>query len=80
MNRVPTMREIAEYNAQEEALLRMLVQPLCERHGYGRMMQLISGWWAQKDPIGALTVGPCIGQKATGEAVQKLLKRKRRAP
>lgn len=54
--------------------------------GYGRMMQLISEHWRQKDPFGALTVGPCYGDpiaddraslraenEAMREAVQRVL-------
>lgn len=35
------------------------VERLCETHGYGRVMQIASDLWRKKDPIGALTVGPC---------------------
>lgn len=58
---VPTDREIAEFNAHEEAELRRLILPLCEKHGFGRVMQLVSRWWEERDPIGALTVGDAIG-------------------
>lgn len=32
-----------------------------EKHSYmyGRLMQIISQLWQEKDPVGALTVGPC---------------------
>lgn len=29
--------------------------------GFGRMMQLVSDYWRAKDPVGALSVGPCCG-------------------
>lgn len=29
--------------------------------GFGRMMQLVSDYWRTKDPVGALSVGPCFG-------------------
>jgi len=32
---------------------------ICERIGYGRVMQIAANAWYKKDPIGALTVGPC---------------------
>lgn len=30
--------------------------------GYGRMMQIVSHIWHEKDPVGALVVGPCYKQ------------------
>mgnify|MGYP000642368484 CR=1 FL=1 len=35
------------------------IKVLCERFGYGRVMQVASDLWQSKDPIGALVVGPC---------------------
>lgn len=37
---------------------------LCDRFGYGRVMQIAADAWASKDPIGALTVGACAGTVA----------------
>lgn len=34
---------------------------VCETWGYGNVMQVIANAWADKDPLGALTVGPCRG-------------------
>lgn len=31
---------------------------LCERYGYGRIMQIASELWIAKDPNAALTLGP----------------------
>lgn len=40
--------------------------------GFGRMMQLISDYWRTKDPVGALTVGPCFGPKPEDVKVSQL--------
>lgn len=32
---------------------------LCERYGYGAVMGAAARAWKDKDPVGALTVGPC---------------------
>lgn len=32
---------------------------LCERYGYGAVMDAAARLWARKDPRGAFTVGPC---------------------
>lgn len=37
------------------------VEQLCERIGYGAVMDAAARLWFKKDPIGALTVGPCAG-------------------
>jgi hypothetical protein len=34
------------------------VLAICERWGYGNVMQVIADAWRDKDPTGALTVGP----------------------
>jgi hypothetical protein len=34
---------------------------ICKKIGFGRVMQLAADRWAEIDPIGALTVGPCKG-------------------
>ena len=33
----------------------------CAAIGYGRVMQMASQAWCRRDPLGALTVGPCVG-------------------
>ncbi len=35
---------------------------LCEQHGFGAVMQSASEQWIKRDPVGALTVGPCAAQ------------------
>jgi len=47
---------------EDEALI--LLQRLCERHGYGWIMQQASRMWREKDPIGAISLGPCYGSLA----------------
>ena len=37
------------------------VQALCLRYGYGRVMQIASELWRQRDPIGAIALGECYG-------------------
>jgi hypothetical protein len=34
---------------------------LCEREGFGRVMQIAADEWKRRDPVGALTIGPCVG-------------------
>lgn len=36
------------------------IECLCERLGYGAVMDAAARLWVRKDPIGALTVGPCV--------------------
>ena len=38
-----------------------LVAALCERIGYGAVMDSAARQWRKKDPVGAFLVGPCIG-------------------
>ncbi len=45
----------------QESVPMVTIQALCEAHGYGYVMQMASTLWKMKDPIGALTVGPCAG-------------------
>jgi hypothetical protein len=35
------------------------VKELCERIGYGAVMDSAARQWRKKDPVGAFTVGPC---------------------
>lgn len=37
------------------------VLALCERHGFGAVMDSAQRQWARKDPVGAFTIGPCVG-------------------
>lgn len=39
------------------------VAALCERYGYGAVMNAASRLWARKDSVGAFYVGGCIGIK-----------------
>ncbi len=39
--------------------VREIIQ-LCDRFGFGRVMQIVAEEWAKRDPVGALTVGPAI--------------------
>lgn len=36
------------------------LKEFCEKHGYGLVMQWAVQWWKEKDPTGALTVGPTV--------------------
>jgi hypothetical protein len=36
-----------------------VVRELCEHIGYGNVMSTASALWAEKDPVGAHTTGPC---------------------
>lgn len=50
------------------------VQELCERLGYGFVMDSAARQWKQKDPIGAFTIGPCVAiAKAESERAMKLV-------
>ncbi len=44
-------------SAREDAEVRAL----CERVGYGAVMDAASRLWIRKDPLGAFVVGPCAG-------------------
>ena len=37
-----------------------LIRDLCERIGYGAVMDSAARLWRQKDPLGAFTIGPCV--------------------
>ena len=43
--------------APEDAMVR----ELCERFGYGAVMDSAARQWREKDPDGAFSVGPCVG-------------------
>ena len=44
------------------------VRLLCERYGYGAVMDSAARQWREKDPIGAFMVGPCVGTMASALA------------
>lgn len=44
-------------NAPEDAF----IQELCERIGYGAVMDSASRLWMRKDPMGAFIIGGCAG-------------------
>jgi len=44
------------------------VEALCERYGYGAVMDAASRLWARKDSMGAFYIGGCIGMKTDREA------------
>lgn len=44
------------------------VAALCERHGYGAVIDAASRLWARKDCMGAFYVGGCIGFRSEDEA------------
>lgn len=44
------------------------VAVLCERYGYGAVMDAASRLWARKDGIGAFYIGGCIGMKTDDQA------------
>lgn len=52
--------ERTDINAPEDAV----VQALCERIGYGAVMDAAARLWGRKDGVGAFTVGPCRGTVA----------------
>jgi hypothetical protein len=47
---------------------RRLVITLCEEFGFGWVMQCAADEWARLDPLGALTVGPCVELLEPGSA------------
>lgn len=72
------LREAQKWQDEQRArafLRRFVVAPedravaeLCERHGYGAVMDAASRIWARKDGIGAFYVGGCIGFRNDEEA------------
>ncbi len=44
-----------------EAIDIGLIQSVCRRIGYGRVMQIASESWRRVDPMGAISMGPCFG-------------------
>ena len=72
------LREAQKWQDEQRArafLRRFIVAPedravadLCERHGYGAVMDAASRIWAREDGIGAFYVGGCIGFRSYEEA------------
>lgn len=73
----PDFAAIARMNRLEEERLRPLIEPLCREHGYGRIMQLVSEWWRERDPVCAISLGPCYGT-LEAEAKRKTKRKKGR--
>lgn len=46
---------------------------LCEKVGYGRVMEIAATAWHQKDPAGALTIGPACGLPPTATSERTTL-------
>lgn len=44
-------------NAPEDEMIKNI----CEKIGYGAVMDSVARQWQRKDPIGAFTTGPCRG-------------------
>lgn len=74
------LSKIDERNRREAFDLRQAIEPLCRRHGYGRVMQLVSQWWREKDPVGAISLGPCFGTLEAERLKREARKAKRKAP
>lgn len=47
--------------ADYERELAAAVLPLCEKYGFGAVMQAASDLWRQRDPSGAIALGECYG-------------------
>lgn len=67
--RVSAMRR-RHMNAPEDPHVAVL----CERYGYGAVMDAASRLWARKDSLGAFYVGGCIGLRSDEEAVALIQK------
>ena len=50
-------RDRENLHAPEDAEIR----EICERIGYGAVMDSAARLWRRKDPVGAFVTGPCIG-------------------
>ena len=44
------------------------VAALCERYGYGAVMDAASRLWARMDSVGAFYIGGCIGLRSDADA------------
>ena len=57
-------QEMLDESAAREVILApedVEIRELCERVGYGAVMDSAARQWRRKDPYGAFVVGPCIG-------------------
>lgn len=54
-----------------QARLDAAVLELCERYGFGAVMQSASEQWRQRDPVGAIALGECYGTIETRRAKRK---------
>ena len=56
----------------ERRIWSRIILNICEEIGYGRVMQIAADAWREKDPVGALTIGPAVDRvkahRATGDA------------
>jgi len=50
-----SIRRAPTINAPEDAE----IEALCERIGYGAVMDAACRLWHRKDPVGSITMGPC---------------------
>lgn len=65
---------------RKDALLRMAlnapedshVEVLCERYGYGAVMDAAARLWARKDSMGAFYIGGCVGGAGEPKALTDL--------
>lgn len=61
---------MALYEKEEDQVLA-----IAKKIGFGRVMQLAADRWAEIDPRGALTVGPCAGNSRVESALARQLAR-----
>ena len=67
-------------NSRKDALARTAlnapedpnVEALCERYGYGAVIDAAARLWARKDPKGAFYIGGCIGGSDESQALTAL--------
>ena len=52
---------------------QILVKMVADSIGYGRVMQICEQLWTEKDPVGALTVGPTAAMKRIDGAIAEQL-------
>lgn len=62
---------MSDFYAQQEDQVFLI----CEKLGYGRVMQLAAARWAEIDPRGAYTLGPPQGDKRVEESLARQLSR-----
>lgn len=47
---------------KEEKEFLEIIKKFGPQMGYGRMMQMVSDYWRDLDPVGALSIGPCFNE------------------